>query len=292
MNAQQSHFDTHLYLTTALTNLHVGSGKNNYGIIDHLVQRDVTTNFPTINASSLKGALREYLSKGVQKDLSTAVNYAFGADTRENGITESSQGAYRFFAAQLLSMPVRSNVRPFFRATCPQLIQDLLDYLNAFSLSLPAQNALINLMETLQEEEAVYFDAEAFLENPIIEDFDIRAKHVEFQQLASIENILGENIVLLSDQKFSALTDNNHLPVIARNSLENGVSVNLWYEQIVPRQARFCFLLLAPHKDKYQKDISEALVQGPIQIGGNASIGYGFCKLQAHALTPLKASVV
>ena len=48
---------------TAKTNMHVGSGDTNYGIIDKLVQRDVLSNLPMIHSSSLKGALREFFAQ-------------------------------------------------------------------------------------------------------------------------------------------------------------------------------------------------------------------------------------
>ena len=44
----------------AISNLHVGNGEINYGLIDNLIQRDPVTELPNINSSSLKGALREF----------------------------------------------------------------------------------------------------------------------------------------------------------------------------------------------------------------------------------------
>jgi len=49
-----------LYKITAMTNMHVGSGDMNFGVIDKLVQRDSLTGYPVIYSSSLKGALREF----------------------------------------------------------------------------------------------------------------------------------------------------------------------------------------------------------------------------------------
>jgi len=55
---------TSAYLLRALSNMHVGSGDNNYGIVDKQVQRDVIDPFPTIHSSGLKGAFRELLESG------------------------------------------------------------------------------------------------------------------------------------------------------------------------------------------------------------------------------------
>ena len=47
-----------IYLIEALTNLHVGDMGTSCSIVDKTVQRDALTNYPTIYATSLKGALR------------------------------------------------------------------------------------------------------------------------------------------------------------------------------------------------------------------------------------------
>ena len=43
-----------------MTNMHVGNGDVNYYIIDYEVEKDPVTGYPTINASGVKGAFREY----------------------------------------------------------------------------------------------------------------------------------------------------------------------------------------------------------------------------------------
>lgn len=70
---------------------------------------------------------------------------------------------------------------------------------------------------------------------------------------------------------FRELADN--LPVIARNQLDNGISKNLWYEEVVPRQSVFLTCIKAP-----DRDLIDALNGQVVQVGGNATVGYGFCK--------------
>ena len=45
-----------------MTNMHVGNGDVNYNIIDNEVEKDPVTGYPTINASGVKGALREFFN--------------------------------------------------------------------------------------------------------------------------------------------------------------------------------------------------------------------------------------
>ena len=91
---------TQLFIITAQTNLHVGSGDSNYGIIDNLVQRDVLTELPHIHASSLKGALREFYEE-VIGDKIKAVSI-FGSDPTNKEKDKAQKGSHSFFEAHLL----------------------------------------------------------------------------------------------------------------------------------------------------------------------------------------------
>ena len=83
-------------------------------------------------------------------------------------------------------------------------------------------------------------------------------------------------IRVISEEEFRTIA----LPVLARNKLENGKSVNLWYEEVVPHKSLFSFVVLAEDADKALLDAFVEKVNGKIiQFGGNASIGYGLCKV-------------
>ena len=71
---------------------------------------------------------------------------------------------------------------------------------------------------------------------------------------------------------FKELCDDEHLPVIARNKLDNGTSENLWYEQVIPAETVFCAMTTDP-----DDQLAEWLDGKYIQIGANATIGYGLC---------------
>ncbi|TWS95557.1 RAMP superfamily CRISPR-associated protein [Streptococcus sp. sy018] len=71
------------------------------------------------------------------------------------------------------------------------------------------------------------------------------------------------------------------LPVIARNVLdEQGISKNLWYEEVVPHKSLFYFTVVSTINDTNLLDCFELVVKDKvIQFGANASIGYGLCKV-------------
>ena len=114
---------TDIWLLRTVTNLHAGSGDSDYGTVDKHVQRDAATNLPTINGSSMKGALREYFEVHQSGD----TNYVFGTDNRKGKATDLQQGHYIFSSALLLGLPVRSSHALFYVATCPGLVRDFLE---------------------------------------------------------------------------------------------------------------------------------------------------------------------
>ncbi|MGP1420869.1 MAG: RAMP superfamily CRISPR-associated protein [Tannerella sp.] len=80
--------------------------------------------------------------------------------------------------------------------------------------------------------------------------------------------------VEINDEEFTMLCGDDNLPIIARNKLDDGTSANLWYEQVLPAETILYAVIQEPKKDTLKQYISDQL----IQIGANATIGYGYCK--------------
>jgi CRISPR-associated protein Cmr4 len=89
-----------LFLYTE-TPLHAGSGTS-LGIVDLPIQRERTTGYPMIQASGLKGCLRDIASGDSQK-----VEIAFGPDTHTQRASDHA-GALSVGDARILLFPVRS----------------------------------------------------------------------------------------------------------------------------------------------------------------------------------------
>lgn len=274
-------------LLTALTNLHAGSGNAEYGVIDNLVQRDTISRLPVINASSLKGAFREFFKgKLTLGDDKIAAIFGHDYDDSEGGQTSFHMGNHAFFEAQLLCLPIRSNQKPFFRATCPFVLQTFIQRLKDFNHSKAAdiEKALKDLMSiaTVKGTPSVFqtFEGSLWLEDWEAQFYVGKEGENKAIEKTKATNILGSDLALLHDDDFKTLCNNENLPIIARNHLENGVSKNLWYEQIVPRESRFFSMTLRPtantdFSSKFAKDNKNI-----VQIGANASVGYGYSKIQ------------
>lgn len=229
-----------LYTIECISNLHVGSGQDNDGVIDGLIQRDVVTSLPCINASSLKGALREHCEEWNKnhkdKEKVNVINL-FGK--QGEGKENCAPGKYRFLDASILSIPRPSANVPFIQVTCDEVVTELQDKASLFGVGLGdnEEKTILDLANVSEQNKCSY------------EDF----------------------------KKYN----NDELPVIARNCLENGVSKNLWYEQVLPRKSRLAFFILHD-EDEIDEVFNSAITSVPVQIGANASVGYGICVIKKY----------
>lgn len=272
-----------LFKITALTNLHVGSGDQNYGIVDKLVQRDPLTQLPIIHASSLKGALKIYCESNAGF-VSDDIRNSFGGD-------EGYQGQDKYFSAHLFTIPVRSNIKPYFRATCPAILKEIIEFQTVFNIiSEPTFIEELRQLSKLNFESGVQFIVfEEPGEHCIIEEYELSNGNFIKKEELLTDNLIKilqynsldtkkQDFVLIRDDVFMEICEN--LPVVARNRLDK--NKNLWYEELVPRQAEFYFFYVGSDVNRkaiLDKIADKSKKELPVQIGANASVGYGFCKI-------------
>lgn len=267
--------NSNLYTIEAISNLHAGSGDVNYGVVDNLIQRDAITDLPVINSSSLKGAFREHCKTSLREE---EIAQLFGSDPKSS---DRKVGSYRFFDAYLLAMPVRSDKSPFLMATCPMILEAVLNKNELFNIGLSNQmkNVLHKLISLKSTYQVPLVFCEDFKEASIEDLNEILTKYQKIEGIEYIGALMGNApLVLVDDKEFRILCDNNHLPVIARNYLNNGKSENLFYEQVLPRLSRLYFILMHPDRNDHEK-LNGTLKDTLVQIGANASVGYGYCKI-------------
>lgn len=227
-----------------ITNLHVGNGEVNYTIIDNEVEKDPVTGYPIINASGVKGALREYFNRN--NELSKFVNDIFGSDEQGN----NTPGKLKFLQANMLTIPVRasSGENAYYMVSTKEALDKYVEYCKIF------------FNKDIQ-----------YYEKPVEKEISVEGIDLHKKTLIPIEN---EDIYLLDDEELREIS----LPVIARNKLDNGISKNLWYEEIVPHKTVLYFPVIANSLDNNLLEQFKKSVNGQvIQFGANASIGYGLC---------------
>lgn len=286
-----SQYKSAFFKITAKTNMHVGSGSNDYGIIDNLIQRDHITELPVINSSSLKGALRAFCEFYELKE----INSIFGAKVKDTEDKEDAKkkeeqtpqaGQFRFFDAKFLAMPIRCGEFEEYKdcKKCKEENATLKEGDSSYEMvtskaikdELVSDFNLFDYCEKCKEENSSDkmvtskgIEGELEFENKSCEDCKIKVDHITSTFMTVCNDCLKK------------MADNYHLPVIARNQLDNGESKNLWYEQVMPRESQFYFRILYPDNkstefEKFRKIVTSNMVQ----IGANASIGYGFCKIE------------
>ena len=256
------------FVIECLTNMHVGTGSTSGGTIDLEVQRDETTGFPAIYASSLKGALRERFEQHIYPDSQNKVEEMFG--------DPNARGKLRILQALMLGRPVRCQERPWIMVTMKEVLQEFVDlYQRLKGATDTSCNTYVK-------------DLQSFLKNDNPQN-NGQAKKVNIEGELDSQPVLKEpswikwlfgtqEIVVLEKEQCRIFRE---MPVAARNHLENGISKNLWYEEFVPHKSRFFFAVLAEESDKaILEDFAEKVQKMPVQIGANATVGYGYTNIK------------
>ncbi len=288
-----------LFLKTE-TPMHAGSG-DSLGIVDMPIQREKHTSFPKIEASSLKGSMREHFERELgEKD--KKITAAFGYEGENND--ESQAGALGFTDARLLLFPVKSMKGVFAWITCPMII-------NKFNEELKL--AGINERFDIQNGNLAAIGSNLYLNNKnniVLEEFTFEVNEntgnknevnnlgewlslTLFDGKGYIADKLMTDIVVLDDDDFKDFV-NLSTEVITRTRIDNETGTvadgALFTEEYLPAESlMYSLVLTAPEfaKDKnifpneenlknfFKNTIDENNV---MQIGGNATLGKGIVK--------------
>ncbi len=237
---------------TCLTNLCVGDGDVNYNIIDKEVEKDPVTGLPTIHDSGVKGALRSYLTKaGIPED---KITEWFGPEPKSK--SAAKEGKIGFMQAWLLARPYRATDgnKPYYLVTTKESVAQYEYMCKEFGIN--PENKVEKSNQAIS----------------------IEGIQISEGTCNTIEGT-GDICVIPSNQEIKSIA----LPVVARNHLDNGISDNLWYEELVPHESIFWFIIRAEDSDRtLLDDFANAINGKVIQFGSGASIGRGLCKVRVR----------
>lgn len=241
-----------VWLIIPQTNLHVGNESVvSFEVIDKAIQRDVTTGLPCINSSSLKGAIKEFITAEIIQEV-------------ENEASRDSAKAFN--AEEEKKKRLNDVIKPLFGSVKSDKTGDTQKgsavFFDANLLFIPQQCINGKVYQLAYSDDTI----NAFLRRVI----DLGADCNENVIKGKCEELAESSI---SEANFKQLCDNDSLPIIARNCLENGESVNLWYEQVLPSMS-----VLGTVIQTQQAGDLDRLDKKIVQIGANATIGYGYCK--------------
>jgi CRISPR-associated protein Cmr4 len=284
-----------LYLFTR-TPLHVGAGAS-VGAIDQPVQRERHTGFPIITGSSIKGVLadqanvmddngRPVMDKSrnfTKRTDSGAKLFGLGASKEEND--NGQAGAVSFGQASLLAFPVRSAKGCFAWLTSPLAIKRWQRYSHV-KLALPdlsksdkAFFSAKNLGETITGRS----NASAVFEEYLFHhagEFTAAESIVHAIDIDGVWNDLAaDRLVLVTDETLSHFAQTacevaQH--VVIDDETGTAKSGFLFNQENVPAET----LLFAVLTETKADSLRELQIPDPIQLGGDATTGLGYCSTQ------------
>jgi len=217
------------------TPLHAGSGRS-LGYVDLPIQRERVTDYPMVQSSGVKGALRNEIrfsdkkyhryeknKEGIEKivDTSELMTIFGAADDTENGQAKSYAGAVTVGDARLLLFPVRSLEGVFAWVTSVDVLSRFVRDMTALDMSvdwqLPAEPQTNDQSTECWAGEKVKFKGQVTLE-----DFTYTAKDDKTNIVNTIGTWLAK-YVLPSTDEYKYWRDNlpKHLVVLRREDFRD-----------------------------------------------------------------------
>jgi CRISPR-associated protein Cmr4 len=295
--------------------MHVGSGSD-LGLIDMPIQRESHTGFPKIEASSLKGAIRENFEGKAKGDVDWYdIQLAFGYD--KDGLPSAVEskfpknedrdfaGALAFSDARLLLFPVKSFKGIFAYVTCPHILERFKHDLQICE----SADSLVKSLAILPQVNKVAANYLVANGKIILEDYAFTVQ--EDKETEDFAKTLGSHLGIDLSKRLVVLADNVFsdfvklfTEVITRNKIDNAKGTvakgALFTEEYLPAESVLYSLVFAnsiftakeDRKGSFKKEenLSEeqkvqnyfatkvAANNGYMQIGGNSTLGKGIVK--------------
>jgi CRISPR-associated protein Cmr4 len=277
----------------ALSPLHAGTGQG-VDVIDLPIAREKATGIPYLPGSSIKGVLRDAYSGDKKADI-------FGPETAN---ASEHAGSAQFSDGRLLLLPVRSLAGTFAWITSPLLLQRFVrDARNAQDLRPPAvppspasaaacvvADQGCALLLPHQGQRRVVLE-DLLLEPDANADVSAWAGWLGAHLFANDgywRDALRARLCIVHDDVLSFLLQ-TATEVTARIQLDPAVKTvrrgALWYEEALPAETVLSGLVVANTVEKANIDTGAVfstikdLTNSTLQIGGNATVGRGLCRL-------------
>ncbi|NUO09910.1 MAG: type III-B CRISPR module RAMP protein Cmr4 [Candidatus Brocadia sp.] len=288
------------------TSLHAGSGTS-LGVIDLPIQREKYTDYPVLQASGIKGAVRDWFetNNGVENQ---KIDLIFGPDTIGRG-GEAFAGAATFTDARLLLFPVRSMKGVFAYTTSCFALNRLKRDLTMAKVA----NVNWNIPQEPQDNQVFGIKGSSLCEDGkvLLEEyaFDFHENNNDVKTIAEWlannafpneyqfwkEKIKTDLLILPEDafKDFVKLSTEVQARIKINNDTKTATSGALFYEETLTSDTLLYSIVMAndPFKDeanrpnglKNAKDIMtfiSALNGNRAQFGGDTTIGRGIVNIR------------
>ncbi|MCS6872511.1 MAG: type III-B CRISPR module RAMP protein Cmr4 [Anaerolineae bacterium] len=271
------------------TSLHAGVGST-VSAIDLPIQRERTTQFPIVQGSGIKGALRSQATAN-DDDLEAV----FGADTKKE---DKFAGAVSVGDARIVLFPVRSLNGVFAYTTCPAVLarvrRDVPSF-PAFNAVVTGENALVT------SSSAVAVGGRAVLEEfsftcTADKSVDAIAKWLAdnaFPKAPEYEywrTKVQNSLIVLSDESFRDFVQNS-TEIVTRVRLERDTKTvaqgALWTQEALPSDCLLLSAIFARSTRNGSNGTADQVatwlresIPSRIQLGGDETTGSGMVALR------------
>lgn len=273
----------------AVTPCHAGSGSST-GIVDLPIQRERHTNWPLIQASGVKGALRAHFHrfKGRIQEKPQAETFEqitteliFGAESQKG----DHAGSLSIGDAKILAFPMRSNIAPFVWITCPAVLKRL----NRDLALIGEKKIDLKPLADLDDVAAKWIAGKASDASVLLEDMEVKPvgdfpldKGKGLQLFAKIERLL-----VVSDTVFGyGVTHCTQVMAQIKIDQASGTTQDgsLRYQEELPTDTlMYSIVFWGESRDNkailqastIRNYIEKEVVAGHLQIGGDETLGRG-----------------
>lgn len=278
----------------AVSPMHAGSGSAT-GAVDLPIQRERHTNWPHVQASAVKGAMRAHFRNYASDK--TSINQIFGSDTQDKnypGAGDGMPGAVSVSDAKLLAFPVRSNIAPFVSVTSPGVLKRL-----GNDLKMTGIFKNFSLPEFPEKDEAVPINFSPEHDKIVLED--VLVTTTSRVDIPFLKEKFGdiERLLLISDAMFDhVVTTCTEVQTQIKINHEKGTAQDgaLRYEELLPCDTALYTIVhyssqnncvqdgdIQDELKKLQARMIQSFIQENItdfiQIGGDESLGRGICRI-------------
>ncbi|PMP91035.1 MAG: type III-B CRISPR module RAMP protein Cmr4 [Hydrogenobaculum sp.] len=294
------------FFIVAETPIHAGSGGDSTGLVDLPIQRERYTDFPKIEASSIKGCIREAF-EGLEKT-KACVEQVFGPEKE----TETYASAIAFTDARILLFPVKSLKNVFGWITCPMVLERMKEDFRLANKNYDELNIDFSKLEnTVPKSSDLTIDGKAVLEEYT---FEVKENDNTSRIANFIANIifkdsykfwsekLRKDLIILSDDDFTNFvkTSTEIITRIKINDKTGTVDTGaLWTEEYLPQDSVLYSLVMSSSLKVSEEDRAKCNFKSDthdeakrvmkffkencpsiIQIGGNQTIGKGLARIE------------
>lgn len=272
------------------TSLHAGTGST-VSVVDLPIQRERTTNYPMVQGSGIKGALR---SQAQLSDEDKAI--LFGPDTealQKEENKNAAAGAISVGDARIVLFPIRLLMGVFAYATCPHVLARLkrdVDSIDKLPIpSVEGDKALITTQSAIEAGGSV-----------VLEEFSFKAQRdAQVDQIAQWlkANALPQgddyaywraklltSLVILPDDAFKdfVATSTEIITRVRLDSANKTVAEGaLWTQEALPSDTLLMSrIVISARREGVTPEAVADSFDPRIQIGGDETIGDGFVALK------------